>query len=136
MRTAFRVDRHAGLAQRLDVAMDRPDRHLELVRQLARRQLAAGLEQQEDETRREARIAVRIADYMTVSDMDDRLPCRRMTTSHDPGPDGGQRPLDGRRRGRRRAHRGRRWRYGPDRHGVVDRPDDDRAGRVLPARRR
>ena len=55
--------------ERLDVAVDRPDRDLELVRQLAGRHPAAGLEQQEDVTRRLARIASRYSDYMTVSDM-------------------------------------------------------------------
>ena len=47
VRPAFGIDRDPSLAERLDVAMDRPDRDLELIGQLARRQLAAGLEEEE-----------------------------------------------------------------------------------------
>jgi hypothetical protein len=47
MWAALGVDRYARLAERLDVAVDRPFRHLQLTRQLGGRHLAAGLEQEE-----------------------------------------------------------------------------------------
>jgi hypothetical protein len=48
VRAALGVDRHAGFRQRLDVAVDRPDGHLELLGELRRRHPAAGLEQEQD----------------------------------------------------------------------------------------
>jgi hypothetical protein len=48
MRASFRVDRNAGLGQRLDVAIDRPNGHLELPGQLTCRHPVACLEQEED----------------------------------------------------------------------------------------
>ena len=42
------VQRDAGRVQRLDVPVDRADRHLELAGELGRGQAAAGLQQQED----------------------------------------------------------------------------------------
>ena len=47
MRAALGVDRDARRAERLDVAVDRPDRDLELAGELGRGEPAAGLEQQE-----------------------------------------------------------------------------------------
>ena len=46
-RAAFRVHRHARGAQRLDVAVDRPDGDLELAGELGGGHAAAGLEEQE-----------------------------------------------------------------------------------------
>ena len=48
MRTALGVDRDAGLGEGLDVAVDRPNRDLELLGQLGRRHPAAGLEEEQD----------------------------------------------------------------------------------------
>ena len=48
VRPALGVDRDAGLGERLDVAVDRPDRDLELVGELRGRHPAAGLEEQQD----------------------------------------------------------------------------------------
>ena len=48
VRAALGVDRDAGLGERLDVAVDRPDGDLELLGQLRRRHPAAGLEQEQD----------------------------------------------------------------------------------------
>ena len=56
-------------------------------------------------------------------------------TTHDPGPDASDR-LDGVARHRGVAPADRRQRHDPHRHGVLDRPDDDRGRRVLPGRRR
>src|SRR5215210_1846305 len=52
VRSAIRVDGDAGLAQRLDITVHRPNRHLELARQLRSGHSTARLEQQEqvDET--------------------------------------------------------------------------------------
>jgi hypothetical protein len=47
-RAGVAVDRHPRLAQRLDVTVDRPHRHLELGRQLGRGQPPAGLQQQQN----------------------------------------------------------------------------------------
>ena len=47
-RAGVAVDRHPRLAQRLDVTVDRPHRHLELGRELRRGQPPAGLQQQQD----------------------------------------------------------------------------------------
>ena len=48
MRSPFGVDRDAGLGQRLDIAVDRPDGDLELLRELRGRHPAAGLEEEQD----------------------------------------------------------------------------------------
>ena len=45
--SALGVDGHPGFGQGLDVAMDRPDRHLEVAGELRGREAAAGLEQEE-----------------------------------------------------------------------------------------
>ena len=46
-RATLGEDRHTGGAQLLDVAVDRPDRDLELARELGRGQAATALEQQQ-----------------------------------------------------------------------------------------
>ena len=48
MRATFRVDRDARLAQRFDVTVDAPDRHLELAGEGRSGHLAAGLEEQQE----------------------------------------------------------------------------------------
>ena len=68
----------------------------------------------------------------------DHRPADDLGPAHDPGPDvarGAPRGGGG-RRGGDGAARGPPTATGPRRDGVVDRPDDDRGGRVLPGRRR
>ena len=48
MRAAIGVQRHAGLAQRIDVPVHRPDRDLELAGELRRGLAAARLEKQQE----------------------------------------------------------------------------------------
>ena len=48
VRSAFRVDRDTGLGEGLDVAIDRPDRDLQLLGQLGGRHPAARLQEEQD----------------------------------------------------------------------------------------
>ena len=59
-RAGVAVDRHPRLAQRLDVTVDRPHRHLELGCELGRGQPPAGLQQQQNGNKRLARITLTI----------------------------------------------------------------------------